>query len=228
MVPDGLFDGYMIKDNQDLKEMFQNCISLEYIPDNVFYNLVPLSDIYFTYGLNGFCLQCSSLKKLPKGLMNDLSKYGTINSIYDSFYGCRSITEIPQGFFDSLHFCTNFKSTFWGCSSLEYIPDDLFANCYAITDCTEMFLECSNLRSDKIFYVHVKDDTMDEEVPIFDYVVDPKYKEFREKYGAKTPKFYGMLYRADPEKITWLRSEAEKRGWGDGGDMDPLGGRHLP
>lgn len=70
---------------------------------------------------------------------------------------------------------------------------------------------------------------MDEEVSIFDYMTDPKYKEFRHKYIAySNQSVKGMLKGCDPEKITWLRPEAEKRGWGKGGDMDPLGGVPLP
>lgn len=65
---------------------------------------------------------------------------------------------------------------------------------------------------------------MDEEVPIFDYVTDPKYK----KYGGGSGSVESMFRFCDPEKITWLRPEAEKRGWGKGGDMDPLGGVPLP
>lgn len=58
-IPDGLFDEFEIKGKQWIEGMFSWCDSLEYIPDDIFSNLIPLSEISFRDGLREFCEICT-------------------------------------------------------------------------------------------------------------------------------------------------------------------------
>jgi hypothetical protein len=111
-------------------DCFCYCNGLTELPSNLFkYNKkVGWGGFYETF------YQCENLETIPGDL------FGTINDQHtrtDSeyifanlFYGCNSLTEIPETLFDPYSILTTspFGHTFANCTSLASIPENLFKN----------------------------------------------------------------------------------------------------
>lgn len=61
------------------------------------------------------------------------------------FYGCSSITSIPEDLFKNCTNITSFKGTFCKCTGVTNIPENLFANCPNVTSFEETFYNCTGI-----------------------------------------------------------------------------------
>lgn len=132
--------------------LFEGCTALASVPDGLFTNNTRINQAPYAFD------RCSSLVSIPADLFYGLD-------IYDfsyCFYGCYSLTAIPDGLFDT---CTNaysFISCFDGCSAIREIPIGLFektkaqsmercfANCVAVTEIPDsLFAGLSEITSFK-------------------------------------------------------------------------------
>ena len=85
---------------------------------------------------------CSSLSSLP-----DISKWNT-NNVTDiswMFWGCSSLSSLPDISKWNTNNVTNMSYMFYGCSSLLHLPDISKWNTNNVIDITDMFYECSSL-----------------------------------------------------------------------------------
>ena len=115
--------------------MFENCSNLSYIPDISGWNIKNLRDIHHLFS------GCRSLKKVPE-LFQVNSR---MESITGFFWGCSSLTYLP----DISNWNTENISTAIGvfayCSKLTYLPDISKWNINKATDIGRMFEGCSSL-----------------------------------------------------------------------------------
>lgn len=88
---------------------FQNCTSLEVIPENLFANCQKV--ISFHSAFKG----CSALQSIPENLFaNNLE----VTDFTGTFLGCLKLEQIPNKLFDNNRMVTSFSSTFNGCTAL--------------------------------------------------------------------------------------------------------------
>ena len=90
---------------------------------------------------------CINLRKIASPTEKSFEK---ITVFSDGFYGCESLTSIPEDLFANCPNVTTFESTFEGCTSLTSIPEDLFANCPNVTDFKYTFCRCTGLTGEPI------------------------------------------------------------------------------
>ncbi len=124
---------------------FQNCTSLEYIPENLFQNANSLNYLESTFS------GCSSLKEIPEKLFDNCIK---VNDYSNTFAYCSSLVKIPERLFEKCLNVIHFSGTFAGCSSLISIPEELFKHNTKVTTFTGTFAGCSSLQSipEKLFH----------------------------------------------------------------------------
>ena len=70
----------------------------------------------------------------------------TTNFTY-CFYGCTSLTSIPDGLFSGCTAVTSFNYCFQNCTSLTTVGDGLFSGCTAATTFSSCFRSCTSLTS---------------------------------------------------------------------------------
>ena len=88
---------------------FQNCTSLEVIPENLFANCQKV--ISFHSAFKG----CSALQSIPENLFaNNLE----VTDFTGTFLGCLKLEQIPNKLFDNNRMVTSFAYTFNGCTAL--------------------------------------------------------------------------------------------------------------
>ena len=143
---------------------FQDCTSLEYIPENLFQYANNLNHFESTFR------GCSSLKEIPEKLFDNcinVNHYGStfadcsslvtiperlfekcLNVVHFSglFDGCSSLISIPEELFKHNTKVTTFSNTFAGCSSLQSIPEKLFQDCSNVKDFSYIFYYCTSLK----------------------------------------------------------------------------------
>ena len=88
--------------------------------------------------------ECINLRKIASPTEKSFEK---ITDFSDGFYGCKSLTSIPEDLFANCPNVTTFKGTFAGCTSLTSIPSTLFANCPNVTTFEVTFAGCTSLTS---------------------------------------------------------------------------------
>ena len=117
---------------------FQDCKSLEYIPENLFQYANNLSHFESTFR------GCSSLKEIPEKLFENCIG---VNHYGSTFANCSSLVKIPERLFEKCLNVTHFSGVFNGCSSLISIPEELFKHNTKVTTFREIFAGCSSLQS---------------------------------------------------------------------------------
>ena len=124
---------------------FQNCTSLEYIPENLFQHANNLSHFESTFR------GCSSLKEIPEKLFDNCIN---VNHYGSTFANCSSLVKIPERLFEKCLNATNFAGVFVDCSSLISIPEELFKHNTKVTTFYGTFGGCSSLQSipEKLFH----------------------------------------------------------------------------
>ena len=85
---------------------------------------------------------CTSLTSLPEDLF---TKATNATGFDQTFYGCTSLTSLPKGLFAKATGVTRFYQTFYGCTNLTTLPSDLFANNTEVTSFNETFSGCTSL-----------------------------------------------------------------------------------
>lgn len=70
-----------------------------------------------------------------------------VTDFSNCFYGCTSLTSLPEGLFAKATNATNFEQTFYGCTSLNTLPSDLFANNAEATSFNGTFSGCTSLET---------------------------------------------------------------------------------
>lgn len=148
----------------DIKHMFENCLNLTYITDDIFSYSASLTSAMGTFK------GCSNLSVIPENLfINNPEIYVFNNTFQDSglitiptnlfssnskasnftstFNGCSKLTAIPRNLFYNNTKAKAFQWTFFGCSELETIPDNLFSNNNETLNYTSVFQNCSKLSS---------------------------------------------------------------------------------
>ena len=85
---------------------------------------------------------CSSLTDLPEGLFVNCPN---VTSFESCFNDCDGLTELPEGLFANCPNVTSFESCFHDCDGLTELPEDLFANCSNVTYFGYCFQGCSSL-----------------------------------------------------------------------------------
>lgn len=140
---------------------FQNCTSLESIPEAMFEG-TPIEDPYSAFS------GCSTLKEVPARLFAGCTAATRFSMIFkncsslttiapDAFEGCNpeegflqgfygtAITSIPEGLFASCTSSENFSNAFANCASLTSIPENLFSGLTGITNLMNAFSNCTGL-----------------------------------------------------------------------------------
>ncbi len=135
-IPDGLFDNCTEVTN--FKYCFDYCDSLETIPTGLFDNCTKVTNFY------GCFYGCTSLTSLPTSLFDNCTE---VTDFGWCFNGCTSLTSLPTGLFDNNTEVTNFGYCFINCTSLETLPTGLFDNCIEVTDFSYCFRNCTSLTS---------------------------------------------------------------------------------
>lgn len=88
---------------------FQNCTSLEVIPENLFANCQKVTSFHSAFK------GCSALQSIPENLFaNNLE----VTDFTGTFLGCLKLEQIPNKLFDNNRMVTSFSSTFNGCTAL--------------------------------------------------------------------------------------------------------------
>ena len=118
---------------------FENCTSLEYLPDGLFDSLAG-SKTKFTATF----VSCTSLKSLPAGLF---AKNTLATGFQGTFCGCSALESIPSDLLPAAEKVTSVKDIFAECSSLKTIPSGLFAGTLGITSFEAAFADCTSLES---------------------------------------------------------------------------------
>ena len=96
-------------------------------------------------GLERVCLEdCTKLRKIASPTEKSFEK---ITDFSYGFYGCESLTSIPEDLFANCPNVTTFEETFCYCKSLTSIPEKLFANCPNVTTFADTFYRCKSLTS---------------------------------------------------------------------------------
>ena len=90
---------------------------------------------------------CTKLRKIASPTEKSFEK---ITDFSYGFYGCESLTSIPEKLFANCPNVTNFEGTFASCTSLTSIPSTLFANCLNVTNFIGTFYECTGLTGEPI------------------------------------------------------------------------------
>ena len=90
---------------------------------------------------------CESLTNIPEDLFANCPNVTTFKSTFEE---CTSLTRIPENLFANCPNVTTFESTFEDCISLTSIPEDLFANCPNVKDFTYTFCRCTGLTGEPI------------------------------------------------------------------------------
>ena len=85
---------------------------------------------------------CSSLTAIPEGLFDHCTEVTDFSSCFSN---CVSLTAIPAGLFDHCTAVIDFFGCFFSCSSLTAIPAGLFDHCTAATNFLDCFNGCSSL-----------------------------------------------------------------------------------
>ena len=94
-----------------------------------------------------FLASCTKLRKIASPTEKSFEK---ITDFSYGFYGCKSLTSIPEDLFANCPNVTTFEETFYGCKSLTSIPENLFANCSKVTVFRETFRDCTGLTGEPI------------------------------------------------------------------------------
>lgn len=148
----------------DIKHMFENCLNLTYIPDDIFSYSSDLTSAMGTFkGCSNLSVipgnlfinnpeiyvfnntfQDSGIITIPTNLFSSNSKASNFTSTFD---GCSKLTAIPRNLFYNNTKAIAFQWTFFGCSELETIPDNLFSNNNETLNYTSVFQNCSKLSS---------------------------------------------------------------------------------
>lgn len=126
--------GQMPKLNRYMNS-FYNCISLEEIPHDLFFN-TDSADFMETF------FNCTSLTRIPEDLFSRCTKS---KRMMMTFKQCTSIQRIPENLFSQNHSVTNFDQIFSGCTSLKSIPNNLFDNCRKVSSFRGAFYNCTAL-----------------------------------------------------------------------------------
>ena len=87
---------------------------------------------------------CSSLTSIPENLFETNT---AVTSFSACFHGCTGLTSIPENLFKTNTAVTSFDNCFYGCSSLTSIPGNLFATNTFVTYFSYCFYGCTELRS---------------------------------------------------------------------------------
>lgn len=117
-----------------LNNLFENCKSLTYIPEDFFQNL----NTNFNNQFNGIFAGCSNLSELSESFLIP----PTVTSLLSTFINCTSLTsmgniQIPET-------CTHMNSLFENCTSLKKIPET-FQFPKNVLDLSRCFYNCSSL-----------------------------------------------------------------------------------
>lgn len=70
-----------------------------------------------------------------------------VTDFSNCFYGCTSLTSLPEGLFAKATHATNFNYAFGGCTGLTTLPSDLFAQNAEATLFTGTFYQCTSLET---------------------------------------------------------------------------------
>lgn len=81
---------------------------------------------------------CSNLATLPSGVTEE-GKLTEVETFYQSFRNCSSLTTISNGLFSGNTTVTTFASCFNGCTSLITIPSNLFSGCISVITFSDTF-----------------------------------------------------------------------------------------
>ena len=90
---------------------------------------------------------CESLTSIPEKLFANCPN---VTNFEGTFASCTSLTSIPSTLFANCPNVTDFKCTFYGCTGLTSIPENLFANCPNVTNFRGTFYECTGLTGEPI------------------------------------------------------------------------------
>ena len=91
--------------------------------------------------------RCINLRKIASPTEKSFEK---ITDFSNGFYGCESLTSIPEDLFANCSNVKTFEKTFWYCESLTSIPENLFANCLNVNNFVGTFYECTGLTGEPI------------------------------------------------------------------------------
>lgn len=97
---------------------FKNCLNLEFIPENLFKNLLKLENI-------NECFYGLKIINIPKNIFKTTTRLKYINSCFEN---CKNITTIPENIFDTLINLIDVSRLFCNCSKINSIPGNLFIN----------------------------------------------------------------------------------------------------
>lgn len=134
-----------------LDGFFADCSNLTYVHENVF---EAYADTLFSRCiLTNMFLRCESLEEIPSTVFYGLPPCNSIKSI---FQGCRALTEIPDGLFNSTIFdnITSMESAFQNCTSIQDIPLSLCSRFLNCTYFSKAFLGCTSLTSVGDLFAH--------------------------------------------------------------------------
>ena len=87
---------------------------------------------------------CSSLTSIPENLFANNT---AVTNFSYCFLGCTGLTSIPENLFTSNTAVANFRECFYACTSLTSIPENLFASNTAVTIFNGCFEDCSGITS---------------------------------------------------------------------------------
>ena len=90
---------------------------------------------------------CTSLTSIPENLFANCPN---VQSFEGTFQGCTNLTSIPKDLFANCPNVESFMRTFYECTSLTSIPENLFANCPNVESFRETFRGCTNLTGNPI------------------------------------------------------------------------------
>jgi len=115
--------------------MFQNCRSLEYVPDNVFTNVN--GKIGGTTATSDVFAGCITLREAP--MLVWYSGGGASTSMSSMFSNCYSLVKVPPY---NTTYVNSMQSTFSNCRNLATVP---FFNTSNVTNTSSMFSNCFSL-----------------------------------------------------------------------------------
>ena len=144
---------------------------------------------------------CSSITSIPEDLFKNCTN---ITSFKGTFCKCTGVTNIPENLFANCPNVTSFEETFYNCTGITNIPENLFAGCSNVTSFERTFYRCNNIET-----IHSG---------IFDN-------------NLKVTNFIGTFY--DLQKITsvielWNRTTEGLEGTGCYGSCDSLDTTNIP
>lgn len=174
-VPSGLFDNNV--NIITMSNLFYNCTSLSSVPSDLFRYLTGVTSLQQVFAY------CTSLPSVPTDIFRyntnvtnvsglflysslsattvDMFRYNTlIDSFYQVFYYCSSLTEVSTDLFRYNTSATNMAYMFYQCSSLESVPTDLFKYNINASDFRYSFYQCSDLQLNRnIFFADGEEST---------------------------------------------------------------------